>query len=293
MPVRVYFSNDGRPQKPPNGAELINDFLNGFLPLLYGGAVWLYAKAFFSDAMFAKKIKTAFLFTMIGFHAVYLLLRTAQFRHPPITTIFEIMSLIAFSVALAYAVTESLTKVKNTGYFILIPAFFFQLISSLFIQDLKEVNPILRSNLLGVHVSTALLGYTAITISAGYGFLYLMLYHNIKSNRFGVIYSKLPNLEILERMSFVSTVLGFLLISVAMVIGLVWLPKAFDSFSYFDAKLVGTLIVWGLYGMGLVAKRMFGWQGRKIMVLSLAAFVIAIFSLTAINLLFSSFHNFS
>ncbi len=268
------------------------DILNGALPLLYAGTVWLYARAFFSDAPVAKKIKTPVLIGTAIAHAGYLLLRTLTFQHPPITTTSEIMSLIAFCVAVAYAVTEILTKVKNTGYFILILSFFFQLVSTFFIQDLHEVKPILRSNLLGIHVSAALLGYTAISISAGYGFLYLMLYHNIKSNRFGVLYAKLPNLETLERMSFVSTVLGFFLITIAIIIGFVWLPKAYESFSYFDGKLIGTLVVWGLYGIGLVAKRMLGWQGRKIMILSLTGFVISVFSLTAINLFFSSFHNF-
>ena len=271
---------------------MIIDVLTAFLPLMYGATVWFYAKAFFGDAANDKGFKTPLLVLTVVSHAAYLILRTTAFNHPSITTISEIMSLIAFSMGVAYLVIEFLTRVKNTGYFILILAFFFQLGSSAFIQDLTKVNPVLESNLLGIHVSAALVGYTAITISAVYGFLYLMLYHNIKSKRFGVIYSKLPNLETLERMSFVSTVLGFFFISIAIVIGFVWLPKAYESFSYFDAKLVGTLTVWVLYGIGLVARRMLGWQGRKIMILSLAVFVISFFSLTAINLFFTSFHNF-
>ncbi|MBI3580161.1 MAG: cytochrome C biogenesis protein, partial [Ignavibacteriales bacterium] len=108
---------------------------------------------------------------IIVLHLVYLLSRTVAFDHPPVTTVFEIFSMLAFSVAVAYAVIESRSKAKETGYFILNISFFFQLVSSLFIKDLLEVPQILRSSWFGLHVTSALLGYAAITISAVYGFL--------------------------------------------------------------------------------------------------------------------------
>jgi len=272
--------------------KLMIDLLTFFLPICYAATVWAYARAFFSDSSFYKRLKTPLVVGTSLTHLVYLLSRTIEFEHPPITTIPEIMTLIAFCIGAAYIVIEFRTGVKNTGYFILILAFFFQLGSSAFIQDLLEVKPILKSNLLGIHVSSALLGYTAIAISAVYALLYLMLYHNIKSSRFGVVYSKLPNLETLEKLSFVSIALGFLFLSVAIVVGFIWLPKAFESFSYFDAKLVGTIAVWLLYAVGLFTKQTLGWQGRRMMVLSITGFLISFFSLTIVNLFFSGFHNF-
>lgn len=151
---------------------------------------------------------------------------------------------------------------------------------------------VLHSNLFGLHVTAALLGYAAITISAVYGFLFLMLYHEIKANRFGVIYKKLPNLETLEKMSFTAVKLAFLLLAVAILVGFIWLPEAFTDVSYADPKLVGTLAIWMLYGAGIIAKRSGGWTGRKVMLLSICGFVITLFSLTFVNLFLSSFHNF-
>ncbi len=268
------------------------DILSILLPLLYFVTVWTYARAFFSGIKLANRLKTPLLMFTLFIHLLYLYARTLEYNHPPITTIFEIMSLLSFSIAVSYLYIELRTKVRETGYFILNMSFFFQLISSLFIRDFIDVNPVLRSNLLGFHVTSALLGYAAIAISAVYGFLYLMLYHDIKASKFGVIYKKLPNLEVLENMSFRSTVLGFVLLTIAIVIGFVWLPKAFQNFSYFDPKLIGTLFVWALYGVGLLAKRLAGWQGRKIVILSMSGFAITVLSMTIINLFFSSFHNF-
>ena len=163
-------------------------------------------------------------------------------NHPPITSVFEIMSLLAASITVAYVYIEWRTHTSNTGTFILLLAFAFQTVSSLFIRDNIAIPEYLHSLVLGFHVSAALLGYTGISLSAVYGFLYLMLYHEIKSTRFGLIYSRLPSLETLETMSHRSEVFGFAMLSIAIGIGLLWLPRVFDSFSYWDPKLVGTLV---------------------------------------------------
>lgn len=272
--------------------KFLIDPLNILLPFLYIGVVYAYGKSFFKSSKPAETLKTPLLFVLIIVHFIYLILRSVAFAHPPITTIFEIFSTVSFSVTLAYAYIQVKTKVRSTGFFILIVGFFFQLFSSLFIKDLLNVPDVLRSNLLGFHVVSALLGFSAITISAIYGMLYLMLYHDIKSNRFGIVYQRLPNLEILERMSLTATVLGFVLLTVAIVVGLVWLPKAFETFSYADPKLIGTVFIWVLYATGLIANRFARWQGKRIVWLSILGFIVSFFSMTIVNMFFSGFHKF-
>jgi ABC-type uncharacterized transport system permease subunit len=262
------------------------------MPLLYAGLVTLYALAFFGVSSAADRIRSRFLKATVLVHVGYLVLRTAAFDHPPITSVFEIMSMLAAAIAVAYAYIEMRTKATNTGMFILLLAFLFQTASSLFIKDLTVIPEYLHSRVLGFHVSAALLGYTAISLSAVYGFLYLMLYHEIKSSRFGLIYTRLPNLEMLEAMSHRAVVFGFYLLTVAILVGLVWLPRVFPQFSYLDPKLVGTLAIWVLYATGLGAKKRLGLQGRKMMILSLVAFGFVFLSMTVINLYLSGFHSF-
>ena len=270
---------------------LIN-LLEILLPILYFVAIWAYARAFFSGDRFAESLKAIFLRLALVLHASYIVARTIALHHPPITSVFEILSLIAFTVVLVYAYIEFRTKNTATGYFILMLPFFFQLISSLFIKEVSDVPLMLQSNLLGFHVSSAFLGYAAITISAVYGFLYLMLYHDIQSKQFGVIYKRLPNLETLERMSITATLFGFALLTIAIVIGIIWLPRVFGDFDYTDPKLIGTVAIWVIYAVGLTAKKAVGFQGRRMMVLSVAAFVVALLSMTVINMFFTEFHKF-
>ena len=272
--------------------EMLVDVLVVLMPLMYACLVLLYGISFFKGAHWANTAKTPVLFSAVSIHLLYIVVRTAAFDHPPVTTVFEIMTTLAFCIAVAYAYIELKTKASNTGFFILILAFVFQATSSLYIKDLLDIAPILRSRLLGFHVSSALLGYTAISLSAVYGILYLLLYHEIKSSRFGLIYSRLPNLEMLEKMSHKAEVFGFIMLTIAIAVGLIWLPRAFENFSYLDPKLVGTLIIWILYAIALTAKRTLGWQGKKTVILSVIAFAFVFLSMTVINLYMSGFHSF-
>ncbi|MFA6456979.1 MAG: cytochrome c biogenesis protein CcsA [Bacteroidota bacterium] len=270
----------------------IIDLLTILLPVFYALLVWLYAKDFFRDQPLHHNIRPMLLIPTITIHFLYLILRTIAFDHMPITTIFEIMSIISFGVAVVYVSIEYVINVKGTGVFVLFLSFLFQIISSFFIEDLIEVKQVLRSRLLGTHVTSALIGYVALAIAAMYGFLYIMLYHNIKAKRFNTYYLKLPNLEILERMTTISITIGFIFLGIAIAVGIVWLPSAFEQFSYFDPKLVITVCIWILFGVSILAKRYYGLRGRRFMMLAIVGFMIAFFSLTIGNLYFTGFHNF-
>jgi ABC-type transport system involved in cytochrome c biogenesis permease subunit len=262
------------------------------MPILYAALVSIYGLTFFKGNPVLERLRFPLLLATAIFQVFYLAARGVMQNHPPITSVFEIMSLLAASITVAYMYIEWRTQTGNTGSFILFLALAFQTVSSLFIRDNIAIPAYLHSLVLGFHVSAALLGYTGISLSAVYGFLYLMLYHEIKSTRFGLIYSRLPSLEMLETMSNRSEVFGFALLSVAIGIGLFWLPRVFENFSYWDPKLVGTIFIWLLYAIALGAKRGLGWQGRKTVVISLVAFGFVFLSMTVINLYLSGFHSF-
>ena len=267
-------------------------FLNVLLPIIYLGTFSVYFYDFMKGEKKFVNVKRLFIFLTLFTHLIYLLIRTSEFDHPPITNVFEIFTVLAFSITFSYFLLELITDIRGTGPFIIIISFVFQLISSLFIADQIVVKEVLKNNLLGIHVVNALLGYSGFTISAVYGFLYLTLYNDLKHNRFGLIFNRLPNLEVLEKLSFYSAVIGFILLTVAIIIGVIWLPSAFPKFSFLDPKLIGTGIVWMLYGAGIFTKFFSKWRGKKLILLSITGFLIAIFSTILTNFLAHSFHSF-
>jgi ABC-type transport system involved in cytochrome c biogenesis permease subunit len=268
------------------------DTINVFLPIFYLITFIIYSFDFWRGEKRFTNSKRVFLFITLLLHLVYLLIRTVQFNHPPITNVFEIFTVLAFAVTFSYFILELITDIRGTGPFIIIISIVFQVISTILIKDSPNVKDVLRSNLLGIHVFSALLGYSGITISAVYGFLYLTLYKDIKLNKFGLIFNRLPNLEVLETLSYYSAVLGFVLLTFAITIGIIWLPKAFPNFRILDPKLVGTFLVWIIYGIGIMTKALGKWRGKKVVTLCIIGFVIAIISTIMSNFLSLSFHSF-
>jgi ABC-type transport system involved in cytochrome c biogenesis permease subunit len=268
------------------------DVLAVILPVLYAIVVALYGISFFRSSPLTLRLQVPALVLLLVLHVAYLVLRIVAFDHPPITNVFEVMTLLAAAIAFAYTYIEWRTGTRSTGFFILMLALIFQTASSLFIRNVEQIPAYLHSLVLGFHVASALLGYTAISLSAVYGLLYLLLYHEIKSTRFGLIYNRLPNLEMLEIMSHKAEVFGFVSLSLAILIGVLWLPRVFKDFSYLDPKLIGTMGIWVLYAIAIGTRRTLGLQGRRMMVLSLIAFGCVFLSMTVVNFFLSGFHSF-
>jgi len=266
--------------------------INILLPIFYLATLIAYYYDFIKQEKKLINVKRVFLFITLFLHIIYIILRIVAFDHPPITNVFEIFTILAVTISFSYFLVELVSDIRGTGPFIIILPLIFQLISSFFIQDLTEVKEVLRSNLLGIHVISALLGYSGFTISAVYGFLYLILYKDIKLNKFGLIFNRLPNLEVLERLSLYSAVIGFCALTITIIIGIIWLPVAFPKFSYLDPKLLGTFLVWLLYALGITSKVLGNWRGKRLVMLSISGFLIAIFSTILSNFLAQSFHSF-
>jgi len=147
------------------------DILCVAMPFLYAALVVIYGLTFFKGNQVLERMRFPLLLSTVILHLFYLTARGIMLDHPPITSVFEIMSLLAASIAVAYMYIEWRTRTSNTGAFILLLAFAFQTVSSLFIRDIIAIPAYLHSLVLGLHVSTALLGYTGISLSAVYGFL--------------------------------------------------------------------------------------------------------------------------
>jgi len=266
--------------------------LNILLPVLYLLTFGIYLYDFIKDESKVHNAKRVFLFIALFLHVFYLLLRTVEFNHPPITNKFEIFTVLAFCLSFSYFLLELLSDIRGTGSFIILFSVIFQVISSIYIQDLIEVKEVLRNRLLGIHVISALGGYSGFTIAAVHGVLFFLLYKDIKFNKYGLIFKRLPSLEILEKLNFYSVLIGFILLTISMMIGFIWLPIAFPDSSYVDPKLISVGIVWLVFGIGIFAKLFAKLYGKKVIIFSLVGFIIAIVSLLVSSVFAKSFHSF-
>ncbi|MBR9977401.1 MAG: cytochrome c biogenesis protein CcsA [Bacteroidetes bacterium] len=273
-------------------------FLNGvaevFLPIGYVMAAFLYAMDFRKCESLPPMWKTWVLRASVTLHFIYIGMHTAEYGRCMVTTPFEIMSLIAFTIAATYMIIEQRTGESGTGSFIVALAALFELTSAVVMKmpGSGAANPVLSNMSIGLHVSFAVLGYAAFALSAVYGVLYLLMYRELKRGSTGSIYRNMPSLETLERMTVLSSLVGFVFLTVSMIIGLLWLPRIFADFSYTDPKLLVTALVWLLYAAMLVAHYFMHVEGKRIVRLAIWGFAFSLLSMTVVNAFLSDFHRF-
>ncbi len=271
---------------------MIMEVLNIIIPISYFILTILYTANFFIERIHLRNFLTSALVTILLIHLGYLVLRVITFHHFLASSPPELFTLIAFSLALIYIWIEVVLSTNTTGMFVLGLVAAFQILSSLLITDNPSVNPILRSPLFSVHTGSAILGYSGIALSAMYAILYLMLFYDIKSSRFSIIYNQLPSLETLELMHMRAASVGFTFLTATILLGIVWLQIAFDQIYVTDPKILIALFTWIIFGIVISSKRYFGWSGKRTAYFSLTGFITIVVSMTIVNYFFTSFHRF-
>jgi len=272
--------------------------LNTLLPLGYLLAALGYLMVFLESPDWARKWSPAITTVVAVAHLAYLVLCTLVFQHVPVANAWEGFTFVAFAMVVVYLVLERWWRDQATGVFLLVPVLFFQVLSSAFVTHTREVDEILRSPLFGVHVTTALLGYVALSVAAVYGAMYCLLYRELKKHRVGLLFRRLPNLETLSRLNLGAVLFGWVGLTLAIILGTVWAGELtsagrLDGNFYTDPKFLLTLVLWVLYGLTLGGRYFLRWPNRQLARLTVVAFALMVGSSLAVNLILPSFHQFS
>jgi ABC-type uncharacterized transport system permease subunit len=262
------------------------------LPLGYLLAAVGYGALFFAAHSGAQRTAPWVLRGVVLLHLLYLIGLAIHWEQFPAATISQALSMVAFAVATVYLFLESHARERSTGFWLVALVFVFQLLSSLLATPKPPTRAIFHELYFGVHVSLALLGYAAFVVGAGYAFLYLQLYRDLKAGRFATFFNKLPPLEVLERLMTGALAVGFLALTGAVVTGAFWAEKLYADTWLRDPKILFTFATWALYAVVLLLRKLRRWQGPQTAVASLAGLGAILFSLVAINVFFTDFHGF-
>lgn len=209
---------------------------------------------------------------------------------PPLASVSEIFSMVAFSVAVVYSLLEFLHEDRSAGFLLLFVAAGFQTLSLFSGTAGSEVNVLLTKPWFGAHVISALLGYTAFAVGAVYSTFFLLLYGDLKHRRFGFIYERVPALETLSTMAIRAVALGFVFLTAAIAVGATGWVRELDHPVLEDPKVMSTILVWVVYAVSLLTHRFTGWRGLRSIGITLAAFVLMVLSSWIVPAVIGSAH---
>ena len=73
-----------------------------------------------------------------------------------------------------------------------------------------------------IHVSSLLFAYASFALAGMLGLTYVLQFKEIKKKHLGYFYTRLPSLHVLDAMNSRAVVIGWLFLTIGVVVGVVW-----------------------------------------------------------------------
>jgi ABC-type transport system involved in cytochrome c biogenesis permease subunit len=269
-----------------------------FIPLaLYVAALVAYVWHFAERQPASGRTATTLLVFGALAHTFVVGMQTMEVGHVPVTNASSAISTFVWLLVLAYLYTEMTTDERAMGTFILPLAVVLQSIPALHpgIEDRADV---LQGPLFGIHVSSLLFAYASFALAGVIGLTYVLLFKEIKAKHLGFFYARLPSLQVLDSMNQRAIVIGWVFLTIGLVVGLVWAKQtsSYDprvqAMSLEDPKIFVALVCWVVYSFEAFAARRIGWGGRRAAYLSALGFAIVLLNFVPISYFLTNSHNF-
>ena len=216
--------------------------------------------------------------------------RAVAVERPPIGNLWEYTVALGWGMVLFTAAFERGFKESAIPAVMLPVAAGMMAIALIFFpSEISPLVPALQANrILGIHVTTMVLAYSALSVSFGASVLYLM-----QAGADGKRFARLPDAETLEDIGYWSVLVGFPLLTLGIALGAYWANSAWGRYWGWDPKETAALLTWFVYAGYLHARGLRGWEGKRAAYLLLLGYVAVLFTYFAVNFLISGLHSYA
>lgn len=225
-------------------------------------------------------------------HSAAILLRWIAAGHGPYLNRFEVvMSDVWLGVVLFLFIQWRYRKTELLGAVIMPVSFLVLGYGVLSSPEIRSLPGSFQTYWLVVHILFAKLAYSSCLVSAAAAALYLIKGRvERRKARAANLWHALPDLNVLDDLSYRFAGLGFLFIGVMIIAGSIWANQAWGVFWGWDPIETWSLITWFIYGIYLHLYRIHGWKGHKAAWLNLLGLMVLIFVLFGIGYIYTTNH---
>lgn len=271
--------------------KIFSEVLSYTLPVFYLTVIYIYYIIFAKQKKHLKSKTTFALSTLVVLHFIELLTRHIALNTIPLSTVHDAFSFIAFSLIVIYLFIELSIRNKSTGLYILSFAFILELASTFYISWEPETNSLLTDKNFAIHASLSIMGYSALSLSAIFAFLYVRQDNNLKKKKL-TNSLHLPALTYLENMSMRSVLIGIILLGLGIFHGHLHANNILGTFWPEDIKVYYSDMILMVYLLAYIVSRVMNWRGKWMAYLSLTGFSVLIIVGLIMVILADSFHRF-
>ena len=196
--------------------------------------------------------------------------RTIAIRLWPLASTYDFALGFVWGLILFHLVLERRMGMKAMGAFILPIAFLIATYALVLTPAEERVmgapTPMLRSYIVPIHVTTAIVAYSSFAASCGAGLMYL-----IREAGFA---SRLPSLEEIDEFNSQAIAFGFPWMTGLIIMGMICAEDNWGTYWHWDPKEIWALITWLVYVLFFHARVIRGWKGRPMALLSIVGFLV-------------------
>jgi len=230
-------------------------------------------------------------------HTFAIGMQTVAIGHIPFAGPTSAIGTFVWMLALAYLYMEMTTEERAMGPMILLLIVALQTIPVLR-PVIEDRDAVLQGPLFGVHVSSLLFAYASFALACMIGITYVLLFKEIKAKHLGFFYARLPSLQILDSMNQQATILGWVFLTIGLIVGWIWAVQApatdprVQAMQLQDPKIFLAVVCWAVYSFEVFGARRIGWGGRRTAYLSAIGFAIVLLNFVPVGYFLTRSHNF-
>jgi ABC-type uncharacterized transport system permease subunit len=184
---------------------------------------------------------------------------------------YQTLSVCAFLIAVVFLIVEWRYRFSGLSVVLFPLVFGMTLVSAMERTTRPGANEPMGQVWLGVHILLVLAGYAALLLTAAAAFAYLIQERRLKQKRASSLLERLPPLATLDNLISKSLGLGFALLTLGLVFGIMWAEIYSPETSWIgDARIAISLLTWALLLVTMILRSSAGWRGRKAAVMALA-----------------------
>jgi ABC-type transport system involved in cytochrome c biogenesis permease subunit len=274
--------------------------MNAVPLFFYIAAGIAYAVHFARRDATAGRTATTLLLAGALVHTFVIGMQTMEVWHTPFASPSRAISTFVWLLTLSYLYTELTTDERSMGVFILPILIVLQILPALN-PGVERQDPLLDSAWFWVHMSSLLFAYASFALAGVLGLTYVLQFKEIKKKHLGYFYTRLPSLQVLDVMNSRAVTVGWIFMTVGVIVGIIWATQAraatpynprAQAFSLDDPKILVAVLIWIFYAFAVLARGTMGWHGRRAAWLSALGFAIVLLNFLPFNYFVTTSHTF-
>ncbi|HYA97824.1 MAG TPA: cytochrome c biogenesis protein CcsA [Methylomirabilota bacterium] len=259
--------------------------------LFYVASLGLYVGSLYSSHALAGRAASACLAGGLVFHYLMLLERSHWVHSVPYQDLYGSMSLFGWLLALTYLGLELFHRQRSVGAFV-VPVVLVLLLAGSLTHRATPLPPPAHGVVFVLHVTLSILAYAAFALSFVLSVMFLVEERVLRRHKLGSAVWRFPPLELLDRMSRSSVIVGLVTICAGTVLGYVSVDRQTGRVWHSDPKYLITILVLLLYAAYLLIGRSANWRGARASRFCVFNFAVVILSFTVVNLFLTKAHRY-